>query len=583
MKKRAQTPDAYTYSLLFRGLARNAHLGRERAVQIALKVYDSMFNENSPVQPSVIHANAVLNVCSKALDVDAMFSVAARFPDKGPAAPDHASFTTILNTLYQSILQPLYNATEEQKVAIRDRIILQSRKIWADIVKRWAKKSLQVDERLVCAMGRLLLLGKGKDIDDILSLVDQTMRIRRLVPHLGDPTRPTHLYAPDKRLRAPGADPELVNTSEDVSDDGLNQDITSRNAYEDSTQLNQPSEFEPLPFSKTPTRLYPTPGPETLSLVMAACTEMRAYSEGQQYWEQLIKTVEPDQDNYHAYLRLLRSRRASTLAVDLVADMARSKANGGLQVGVAPKTFRIAMSACARDHMSMRTLKTATRLLSIMQTSVTIPDPDTIMRFTELIKKEDIRWPVQDVVAAADILFSLFANIRSIGAFGHLEEDEADRISNQPLSSSHEIEEAVESQGSASLSWADAKAKADAMGEILSPDLLGKGHITTESRIKLRFLGRRLETEFSRILRLYESDMAQREQRKITNYRYRVRDWMFRRQNHSPEMLQQKAELVARHREHISVVKRAKRRGISVQEAQAEREALRQKKMTAAA
>lgn len=58
-----------------------------------------MFAPNSAVTPNIIHTNAIINVCSRGKDMDALWSVAGRLPERGPGAPDKWTFTTILNAL----------------------------------------------------------------------------------------------------------------------------------------------------------------------------------------------------------------------------------------------------------------------------------------------------------------------------------------------------------------------------------------------------------------------------------------------------------------------------------------------------
>ncbi|KAJ5024864.1 PPR repeat family-domain-containing protein, partial [Bipolaris maydis] len=58
MKKRAQFPDSYTYTILLRGLSLNAHTSG--ALSHALSIYHSLSAPNSRVEPSIIHTNAAL-------------------------------------------------------------------------------------------------------------------------------------------------------------------------------------------------------------------------------------------------------------------------------------------------------------------------------------------------------------------------------------------------------------------------------------------------------------------------------------------------------------------------------------------
>ena len=543
MKKRAQIPDAYTFTLIFRGLANNAHLGPEGAVQAALKVFDSILNEDSPVRPSSIHVNAMLNVCAQALDIDTMFSVAARIPEKGPDALNHFAFTTILQSIHESAMRPVPNSKGRRSLERRQRAIVQGRRIWGDIIDRWSKNAIQVDERLVCAMGRLLLAGDAVDNDDILSLVEQTMRIERRVPRIGDPNRPSRPYGAEKGLKflgasAAGADPAFRDSLEDLEENEPRDVRVLNEKNLPNIERTKSPEFDPLPFGRHSARLFPVPGPNALSLVLTACSQMGAFSEGQQYWDLITQTVVPDKENYHSYLRTLRSMRAGGRAVDLVADMARTKANGGLGVGVEPKTFRIAMSACVRNYMSIKTMREGIRLLKLMQSSLQIPDPDTMTSFLELLQKKNISWPIQDVVDAADTLFDLFRNLRGLHAFGSDLQD--------PQSMTLVPKDPIEALDPVSKDWSNNHAQAATQGYSFSRELVAKGHIDAEARTVLKGVGRRLEAEYTNILQLYDANLAPPEQRRIVGYRYRVRDWIWRRKNRSEEGLANRLQHRAR-------------------------------------
>src|SRR5438045_2730157 len=182
MKKRNQAPDAHTYTILFRGLAGLAH-SYAHALPRALSIYHSMDADNSPVKPNVIHTNAVLKVCARANDMDALLGVAAKLRRRGLRAPNNLTFTTILNAIrQQAISKPEGLITIEESRTRRAKAIMDARKMWDDITSRWRKGDIWIDEELVCSMGRILLLGEQQDLDDIFSLLEQTMNIQRFVP-----------------------------------------------------------------------------------------------------------------------------------------------------------------------------------------------------------------------------------------------------------------------------------------------------------------------------------------------------------------------------------------------------------------
>src|SRR2546423_11074543 len=164
MKKRGHKPDAHTYTIMLRGFAANAR--KPQAAQNALAVYNSMFAPNSAVTPNIIHTNAVINVCARCKDMDALWSIAGRLPERGTGAPDKWTFTTILNALagnaqmrasqvQQGRRDKDDGEVDEQVRNAFDEAVADGRKLWGDVVERWRRGDLMVDQPLVCAMGRL--------------------------------------------------------------------------------------------------------------------------------------------------------------------------------------------------------------------------------------------------------------------------------------------------------------------------------------------------------------------------------------------------------------------------------------------
>ncbi|KAL8872946.1 MAG: hypothetical protein Q9174_001519, partial [Haloplaca sp. 1 TL-2023] len=201
MKKRAQKPDAQTYTILLRGLS--WYPGYPDSLNKALKIYHSMFAENCPVEPNIIHTNAALQVCALAKDLDALWGVAARLPTKGPGAPNNLTYTTILNAIKNiAAHEDPALGNDQQFPERRQRAVMQGRRIWEDIIPRWRSGDIWIDEELVCAMGRLLLLGETEqDNNDVLSLAQQVMSIplqtpkgseSRSISHEGESSKNPH-------------------------------------------------------------------------------------------------------------------------------------------------------------------------------------------------------------------------------------------------------------------------------------------------------------------------------------------------------------------------------------------------------
>src|ERR1051326_1292919 len=127
MKKRGQKPDSHTFTVLLRGLANHAQYSH--SVTRALSLYHSMDAPNSRVRAHIIHTNAVLKVCARANDMDALWGVASKIPEKGAGAADATTYTTILNALRQSALADTPEDFDENEVARRaQEAVMQGRR-----------------------------------------------------------------------------------------------------------------------------------------------------------------------------------------------------------------------------------------------------------------------------------------------------------------------------------------------------------------------------------------------------------------------------------------------------------------------
>ncbi|KAL8933274.1 MAG: hypothetical protein Q9211_005871, partial [Gyalolechia sp. 1 TL-2023] len=405
MKKRAQPPDAQTYTILLRGFSWHPH--PEQTLPRALKIYHSMYAHNCPVQPNAIHTNAALKVCALAKDMDALWGVAAKLPARGSGAADNLTFTIILNAIRAVTWQAYTDLPDEEveeKCLRRQRAVMQGRRLWEEIIPRWRAGNLWIDEPLVCAMGRLLLLGTTeRDHDDILSLAEQVMGIPRQGRRLPDVEQPTDT----------GERPPASSASVDLEESGM-----SRNAQVDETPVegdestgSPPEEedaafsppqslpiptltpalanvFRDRPTSKVPSVSTARPGCNTLSLLLDACIRLHAVRPAQAYWGLLTDPsgpydIEPDSENYHMYLRLLRYQRASKMTVQLLREMHSGELKD--KKILQPKTFRIAMSCCVRDKMNRHSLGYGQRILEIMYKAIEPPDVKTCGLYLELL------------------------------------------------------------------------------------------------------------------------------------------------------------------------------------------------------
>jgi len=168
MKKRAQKPEAQTYTIIFKGCA--GHRESKQALSKVISIYYSMLSEKSPIKPNTIHLNAVIKMCARAQDLDAMFAIMSEMPEKGLTAPNNLTYTTTINALRIDAVGDLRNTlSPTQTTQYIQKSLLNARGLWADLSKRWHRGDLWIDEELVAAMGRMLLIGKAYDWDDIMS------------------------------------------------------------------------------------------------------------------------------------------------------------------------------------------------------------------------------------------------------------------------------------------------------------------------------------------------------------------------------------------------------------------------------
>ena len=375
MKKRAQLPDAYTFTILFRGLSWYSH--SSQSTSRALSIYQSMFADNSPVRPSIIHTNAVLKVCALAHDIDALLGIAAELPVRGSGAPNNLTFTIILNAIRsqasaeissQKATSGKENSERNEKSALA---VQQGRRLWLEVRQRWMSGDLRLDEEFVCAMGRLLLLGnKAQDQDDVLSLLEQTMGIPRQIARLADQALPRAEEAPgpDDDSELPLGPPANVEL----------ETLLLSPKEKDKPPAPPSDPFAPLSSAAGLTQSAVRPHRSTLSLVLDACIRLKYVRAAQNYWGLLTSPdghyrIKPDSENYHMYLRLLRLQRSSKLAVELVDEMRSGKLTGNAGA-VQTKTFRIALSCCVRDINNRNSIVHAAKLVRMM--TDTLPHPD---------------------------------------------------------------------------------------------------------------------------------------------------------------------------------------------------------------
>ena len=390
MKKRAQQPDAYTFTILLRGLS--SYPTFSQSTSRALHIYQLMSANNSPVKPSIIHTNAVLKVCAMTHDVDALLQIAAELPTRGNGAPNKSTYTIILNAIRSNTLWPedqrnsrrVSRGEDAAGSEARALAVQQGRRLWVEIQKRWMSGDLLLDEELVCAFGRILLLGEEfQDHDDILSLLEQTMGISRQIARQANSAfrkaTGNRASGPYDDLELPSCSPESVDLENSPSpskeDNGTPESIRS-------------SSFTPLPKAVGIPQSAVRAGQNTLSLVLHACIRLKYDRAAQNYWGLLtspdgLYQILPDSENYHMYLRLLRLRRSSKLAAELVDEM-RTGDLTGKEGAVQTKTFIIALSCCVRDANNSNSIVHAGKLVKMMTDTLPYPDAKALRMYLQV-------------------------------------------------------------------------------------------------------------------------------------------------------------------------------------------------------
>jgi hypothetical protein len=394
--------------------------------------------------------NALLKMCARAGDMDALFAIANDLPNGGIRAANNLTYTTIINALrVQAMTEPEGGRSPMEQRAERRAAITRARLIWQDVVKRWRKGDIWIDEELVSTMGRTLLLGNPDDIDDIFSLIDQSMNIPRQLPRQAPHIPPPPLVSPGPTSQ----DPEEREMNQDDGQVALynppaivDQTPATTEQVEETTDIETFTAITPIKSPANGISSYAKPGQNSLSLVLQALLDLHlkrpvAKSPAINYWEIFTKEhgVIPDGENYAAYLRILRLFRASMETVELLLQMPIPY--------MVHKVFRIAMSTCSRDKLNRHTFSNAGKILDLMQTHLDVPDMRTLVSYLEVAVNSpahsDKKASSSDssyskyaqgkqILRALERLGPSFVNIRSFLAYGDPTKPKMDRQRNTP-------------------------------------------------------------------------------------------------------------------------------------------------------
>ena len=358
-----------------------------------------------------------------------MFGIAAKLPTHGPGAANALTFTTILNAIRTTAWEGIRDDKPDGKAERRRRATMQGRRMWDEIIGRWRKGDIKMDEDLVCAMGRLLLLGEStNDYNDVFALVEQTMGIKYESPPMNrrnsqaisnEPnTKAINNFAKKALAPADNLFPDAAKCSDEFSQEsGGFSDVLCKEPSDESSYETPGGEFTPFTDPNLKKSPHTQPGRNTLSMVMDACLRLCATSLAQDYWGLLTDSrgpynINPDAENYHAYMRLLRQQRASKLCVGIVTEMRNGLGAIGSTLALAPKTFRIALSTCVRDCNNPNALENASKLVHIMMETLSTPDVKALSMYLHVAThRQNREW--KSLMTVLKMTTQGFKNLRS--------------------------------------------------------------------------------------------------------------------------------------------------------------------------
>lgn len=417
MKKRGRQPGNHTCTVMLKGCAMDKS---EKALEIGLKIYKSIFEPNSEVEPSIIHHNAALDLCARHYDMETLWKVAAAIPESGPNGPGRATFSIIINAIKATAvrdvgkLEPATPSTRHTSEKEEDDVeglessgsaqaaqdpslerkaaaVKQGKKVWADVTHHWRTGAFAPDSRLVFAMGDLLLFGgRERDYRDVFSLLRQTLAL----PLAGDINK-----RPQSGRQEDDSDSLFKWNKDGVSVREAESVATEGKSDPESSDEEFPNLFDAVNFKdvrktmkerhgEAMARIEPFPTPTNLELCLALVAGNNLPNGvriARKYWDLLTSTrgkykVTPDHGSSHEYLRVLRKSRASGETLQFIQrEMSPCKMT-------LPKTFVIGMSACSRDKNNLNVVETAGVLVEIMRKDLRMPDPAVLDRYMDIVR-----------------------------------------------------------------------------------------------------------------------------------------------------------------------------------------------------
>lgn len=275
--------------------------------------------------------------------------VTLRSADKA-RAPNNWTYTIILNALRHqpSNYKDLPGGSGAEGDAVKKSIettIQRGKLVWDEVMSRWKKNEIIMDEELMCAMGRLLLLGGAKEIESILALLSNVLGVPRL---------------DQEQLPNPGQ-----KTGSDQKDDSQSPpELKTPQQQQQQRQLQGPSK--------------PMAGKNTLSLVMKALGLGRRTKLAARYWDRLTSTfgIVPDRWNYKHYLDSLSTGAASGKAAQIIKDMPAEMVDG--------LVVRRGLLMCHFDAYNENAFENATIIFDAMMQKMRTPDAECMTLYLQV-------------------------------------------------------------------------------------------------------------------------------------------------------------------------------------------------------
>ncbi|KAF2673172.1 hypothetical protein BT63DRAFT_148567 [Microthyrium microscopicum] len=353
MKKRGQSPDAYTYGIMLSGF--DNHPRPTTVVETAWQVFNTMLKDGSRVKPTILHFNKMIHLAGRAGNMELFWRLIQLIPEEGEQAADAKTYNFIFSSLRAYLDKTKEDTSNTKSRQDEHEIFDAGRAIWGAVINAWTRGSVQIDSPLVFAYCRFLQTSTESFYwDQVYSVVEQTTGIKRCggvsttVPGLQQRLKSGEL--------TPSSERQLQKEIYSVYDPPANE-----GSY---ATLVKPSRF-------------------LLSMLMETATRLQQTSSANYYWDILVDhhDVKPDVVNVKNYLQALRAARASRDLVKVITKLDRSQIDHG--------TYRIGMSGCTKNSWRTGSCRDAIVLYKHRQDIFDQPDAKVVESFAAAIKVAD--------------------------------------------------------------------------------------------------------------------------------------------------------------------------------------------------